>query len=270
MAGKKTSGEIRVGIGGWTYEPWRGGAFYPKGLAQSRELEYASRHLTAIEINGTFYGSQKPASFIKWAEETPEDFVFSMKAPRFAVNRRVLAEAGPSIEKFFTSGVHHLKQKLGPILWQFAPHKKYEPDDFAKFMDLLPKTVEGLKLRHAVEVRHESFLVPEFMALLRSHNAAIVYAHHDEYPQAADVTADFVYGRLQSSAAKVETGYTTADLKKWAARAKDWAEGKSPKDLPTAAKPAKPTKTDVFLFFIAGAKERNPAAAQALIKELRK
>jgi len=270
MAKTTVSGEIRVGIGGWTYEPWRGGMFYPKGHAQARELEYASSKVTSIEINGTFYGSQKPASFIKWAEETPDDFVFSMKAPRFAVNRRVLAEAGPSIEKFFTSGVHHLKSKLGPILWQFAPHKKYEHDDFARFMDLLPKSVEGLKLRHAIEVRHESFLVPEFMALLREHNAAIVYAHHDNYPEAADVTADFVYGRLQSSAAKVETGYTTADLKKWKTRAEDWATGTPPKDLPSVAKPAKPAKTDVFLYFISGAKERNPAAAQALIKELRK
>ncbi len=270
MAGKKTAGDIRVGIGGWTYEPWRGGTFYPEGLAQARELEYASRAVTSIEINGTFYGSQKPASFIKWAEETPDDFVFSLKAPRFAVNRRVLAEAGPSIEKFFTSGVHHLKSKLGPILWQFAPHKKYEPDDFAAFLALLPKSVEGLKLRHAIEVRHESFLVPEFIALLRKHSAAIVYAHHDEYPEAADITADFVYARLQSSAAKVETGYTGADLKKWAARARDWADGRPPKDLSAVAKAAKPAKTDVFLYFISGAKERNPAAAQALIKELRK
>ena len=267
---QKTAGTIRVGIGGWTYEPWRGGRFYPKGHAQARELEYASRAVTSIEINGTFYGSQKPASFIKWAEETPDDFVFSLKAPRFAVNRRLLAEAGPSIEKFFTSGVHHLKSKLGPILWQFAPHKKYESDDFAAFLALLPKSVEGLKLRHAIEVRSETFLVPEFIALLRKHNAAIVYAHHDEYAEAADVTANFVYARLQSSAAKVETGYTTADLKKWKTRAEDWAQGKTPKDLPVIAKPAKPAKTDVFMYFISGAKERNPAAAQALIKELRK
>jgi uncharacterized protein YecE (DUF72 family) len=269
LAEKATAGTIRVGIGGWTYEPWRGGMFYPKGHPQARELQYASGTLTAIEINGTFYGSQKPASFIKWAEETPDDFVFSMKAPRFAVNRRILAEAGPSIEKFFSSGVHHLKSKLGPILWQFAPHKKYEPDDFAKFMDLLPKKVEGLKLRHAIEVRHESFMVPEFMALLRKHNAAVVYAHHNDYPEAADVTSDFAYGRLQSSIAKVETGYTAADLKKWAARAKDWSEGKAPKDLTTVTKQARPEPTDVFLFFISGAKERNPAAAQALIKALR-
>lgn len=267
LSGKAAAGKIRIGIGGWTYEPWRGGMFYPRGLPQARELEYASRALTSIEINGTFYGSQKPASFIKWAEETPEDFVFSMKAPRFAVNRRVLAEAGPSIEKFFTSGIHHLKRKLGPILWQFAPHKKYEPDDFAKFMDLLPRTVEGLGLRHAIEVRHESFLVPEFIALLRKHNAAIVYAHHDEYPEAADVTADFVYGRLQSSLPKVQTGYTGADLRKWAARARDWSQGRPPKDLPAVAKAAKPAATDVFLYFISGAKERNPAAAMALMRE---
>jgi uncharacterized protein YecE (DUF72 family) len=270
MAKGKTCGEIRVGIGGWTFEPWRGGTFYPKGHAQARELEYASRAVTSIEINGTFYGSQKPASFIKWAGETPDDFMFSMKAPRFAVNRRVLAEAGPSIEKFFASGVHHLKSKLGPILWQFAAHKKYEPEDFAAFLGLLPKSVEGVTLRHAIEVRHESFLVPEFMALLRQHNAAIVYAHHDSYPEAANITADFVYARLQSTAAKVETGYTTADLKKWAARARDWSEGSVPKDLPSVGKPGKPAKTDVFVYFISGAKERNPAAARALIRELRK
>ena len=247
------------------------GMFYPKGHAQARELEYASRAVTSIEINGTFYGSQKPASFIKWAEETPDDFVFSLKAPRFAVNRRVLAEAGPSIEKFFTSGVHHLKSKLGPILWQFAPHKKYRAATISRRSSpCFPKSVEGLKLRHAIEVRNESFLVPEFIALLRKHNAAIVYAHHDEYAEAADVTRTLSMRDCNPSAAKVETGYTTADLKKWEARAEDWAQGKSPKDLPVIGKPAKPAKTDVFMYFISGAKERNPAAAQALIKELRK
>ncbi len=268
LATKDKQGEIRVGIGGWTYAPWRDN-FYPKGLAQAKELQFASRAVTSIEINGTFYGSQKPDNFKKWAEETPDDFVFSLKAPRFAVNRRLLAEAGPSIEKFFDSGVHHLKSKLGPILWQFAPHKKFEPDDFAAFLALLPKTVEGLTLRHAIEVRHASFLTPDFLALLRRHGAAIVYAHHDEYPQAADVTANFVYARLQSSAAKVATGYTAAAIRKWAACAGDWAQGKAPKDLPTVAKAAKPAKTDVFLYFISGAKDRNPAAAQALIEELR-
>ena len=175
----------------------------------------------SIEINGTFYGSQKPASFIKWAEETPDDFVFSMKAPRFAVNRRVLAEAGPSIEKFFASGVHHLKSKLGPILWQFAPHKKYEPDDFAAFLDLLPEN--GRRIEAAP--RHRG--APRKLPGAGIHGAAAqAQRRHRLCPsrrhirRLADVTADFVYARLQSSAAKVETGYTTADLKKWAARAR--------------------------------------------------
>jgi uncharacterized protein YecE (DUF72 family) len=270
MARDKTSGEIRVGIGGWTYEPWRGGAFYPKGHAQARELHYASRAVTTIEINGTYYSTQKPASFRKWADETPDNFVFSVKAHRLTTNRRVLAEAGPSIEHFVTSGLSEMKSKLGPILWQFAPHKKFEAEDFEAFLALLPKTLDGLKLRHAVEVRHESFAAPEFAALARKYNAAIVYAHHETYPEMADVTADFVYGRLQQAAAKVETGYTTAAIKAWAVRARSWAEGVPPPDLPAAGKPAKPARTDVFLYFISGAKERNPAAAQSLIKDLRK
>jgi uncharacterized protein YecE (DUF72 family) len=270
MPGKAKSGDIRVGVGGWTYEPWRGGTFYPKGHAQARELQYASRSLTTIEINGTYYSTQKPASFRKWADETPDDFVFSVKAHRLATNRRVLAEAGPSIEHFVTSGLAEMKSKLGPILWQFAPHKKFEAEDFEAFLALLPPALENLKLRHAIEVRHESFAVPEFVALARKYNAAIVYAHHETYPGIADVTADFVYGRLQQAAAKVETGYTTAAIKAWATRARSWAEGKTPTDLAAAGKAAKPSATDVFLFFISGAKERNPAAAQALIKELRK
>lgn len=268
MANKAAAGDIRVGIGGWTYEPWRGGAFYPKKHPQARELEYASRAVTTIEINGTFYSTQKPSSFRKWADETPNDFVFAVKAHRLTTNRKVLAEAGPSIERFLSSGLSEMKRKLGPILWQFAGHKKFEPEDFEAFLALLPRTLDGLKLRHAVEARHESFVVPEFVSLARKYGAAIVYAHHDAYPQMADVTADFVYGRLQQAAAKVETGYTAAAIKNWAARAKDWSHGKIPKDLPTAGKPAKQAATDVFLYFIAAAKERNPAAAQALIKAL--
>ena len=268
MAKTAASGEIRVGIGGWTFEPWRGGVFYPKGHAQARELQYAGRAVTTIEINGTFYSTQKPSSFRKWADDTPDDFVFSVKAHRLATNRRVLAEAGPSIERFLTSGLSEMKSKLGPVLWQFANHKKFEPEDFEAFLALLPKTLDGLKLRHAVEVRHESFAVPGFVALARKYNAAIVYAHHETYPEIADVTADFVYARLQQAAAKVETGYTGAAIKAWATRARDWAEGRTPKDLPAIAKPAKPAKTDVFVYFIAAAKERNPAAAQALLKAL--
>jgi len=270
MAKTASTGEIRVGIGGWTYEPWRGGAFYPKGHAQARELHYASRAVTTIEINGTFYSTQKPSSFRKWADETPDDFVFSVKAHRLATNRRVLAEAGPSIERFLTSGLSEMGPKLGPILWQFANHKKFEPEDFEAFLALLPKTLDGLELRHAVEARHESFVTPQFAALARKYGAAIVYAHHETYPGMADVTADFVYARLQQSAAKVATGYTTAALKTWAGRTRDWAQGKAPKDLPAAGKPAKPAKTDVFLYFISAAKERNPAAAQALLAQLRK
>jgi uncharacterized protein YecE (DUF72 family) len=270
MARTATIGEIRVGIGGWTFEPWRGGVFYPKGLAQARELEHASRAVTAIEINGTYYSTQKPSSFRKWAQETPDDFVFSVKAHRLATNRRVLAEAGPSIEKFLGSGLSEMKSKLGPVLWQFANHKKFEAEDFEAFLALLPKTLDGRALRHAVEVRHESFVAPEFVALARKYKVAIVYAHHESYPEIADVTADFVYGRLQQSAAKVDTGYTQGALKTWAARARSWAAGKVPDGLPAAGKAAKPAKTDVFLYFIAAAKERNPAAAQALLKELRK
>jgi len=264
------TGDIRVGIGGWTFEPWRDGMFYPKKHPKTRELEYASRKVTTIEINGTFYSTQKPSSFRKWADETPYDFVFAVKAHRLATNRRVLAEAGPSIERFLTSGLSEMKAKLGPVLWQFANHKKFEPEDFEAFLALLPKTLDGLKLRHAVEVRHESFVVPQFVALARKYGAAIVYAHHDTYPEMADVTADFVYGRLQQAAGKVETGYTAAAIKTWAARAKEWAGGRAPKDLPAAAKPAKSAATDVFLYFIAGAKERNPAAAQALLAQLAK
>ncbi len=172
---------IKVGIGGWTFEPWRG-VFYPKGLPHAQELGFASRKVTAIEVNGTFYRTQRPQDFRKWASESPDDFVFSLKAPRYAVNRSVLAEAGPSIERFVESGISELKHKLGPILWQFAPTKKFDQKDFGAFLALLPKKAEGLPLRHVVEIRHPSFLVPEFIALVREAEAAVVLADHDEYP----------------------------------------------------------------------------------------
>src|SRR5580704_8917818 len=163
---------IRVGIGGWVFAPWRG-TFYPKGLAQARELAHASRCLTTIEINGTFYGAQKPASFRRWAEETPDDFVFSLKGPRFATHRPRLAEAGPSIDRFFASGVLELGEKLGPVLWQLPPNKAFEPEDFAAFLALLPQSLGGRAIRHAVEVRHKSFVAPEFVALMSKFSAAI-------------------------------------------------------------------------------------------------
>jgi uncharacterized protein YecE (DUF72 family) len=261
---------IRVGIGGWVFAPWRGG-FYPKGLPQARELSHASRSVTSIEINSTFYRTQKPDSFRKWADETPDDFVFSLKGPQFATNRRVLAEAGPSIERFFDSGVLELKSKLGPIFWKMAPTKTFEPEDFAAFLALLPHEVGGKAIRHAVEVRHASFVSPDFIALLRKFSVAPVLVESDKHPLIADVTGDFVYARLQRTAEAVPTGYPPQALATWAKRARSFADGGTPDDLATIAPPVKAkTKCDVFIYMISGAKLRAPAAAMALIEKLRK
>ena len=203
---------IRVGIGGWTYEPWRG-LFYPEKLPKTKELSHASRRVTSIEVNGTFYSTFTPSTFRRWAEETPDDFIFSLKAPRYAVNRRVLAEAGPSIEKFLASGVTELKSKLGPILWQLAPTKKYDPEDIAAFLELLPKKIDGLKLRHALEVRNESFRSADFIAQVRKAGIAVVLADSEKYPLIADLSADFVYARLQDAKADVETGYSAKAIR---------------------------------------------------------
>ena len=259
---------IFVGVGGWVYEPWRSN-FYPETLPQKRELEYASAQLTAIEINGTYYGSQKPESFARWHDETPEDFVFTLKGPRFATNRRILAEAGGSIEKFLTSGITRLKKKLGPLNWQFMATKKFDPADFEAFLKLLPKSHEGLALRHAVEVRHESFACAEFVELCRAHKIAIITAGDSEFPVIADITADFVYARIMGTAEKEKLGYSKAALTKWAGRAEVWAAGGAPKDLKLLAKPAPAKKRDVFVFVISGAKEKNPAAAMALIEAVK-
>lgn len=222
---------IRVGIGGWTYEPWRG-LFFPEKLPKAQELSHASRRVTSIEVNGTFYSTFTPSTFRRWAEETPDDFIFSLKAPRNAVNRRVLAEAGPSIVKFFGSGVGELRSKLGPILWQLAPTKKYNSEDIAAFIELLPKSIDGLKLRHALEVRNESFRSPEFMAQVRKANIAVVLADSEKYPLIADFSADFVYVRLQEAKAEVETGYGAKVLESWATLAKAWERGEEPEQFP--------------------------------------
>jgi uncharacterized protein YecE (DUF72 family) len=259
---------IRVGIGGWVFKPWRG-TFYPQGLTQARELEHASRAVTSIEINGTFYGSQKPESFRRWAAETPDDFVFSLKGPRFTTHRGVLAEAGPSIERFFGSGVLELKSKLGPVLWQLPPTKAFEPADFAAFLALLPQVIDGRPIRHAVEVRHQSFGVPEFVTLMRERAVAIVLVDSPSHPLIADATSDFLYLRLQRTDEEIATGYAAADLKTWATRARTFADGGAPADLATLAPAAPKAKRDVFIYMISGAKVRAPAAAQALLAELK-
>jgi uncharacterized protein YecE (DUF72 family) len=258
---------IYIGIGGWVFEEWRDN-FYPKGLSQKRELEYASRKVTAIEVNGTYYGSQKPESFARWHDETPDDFIFTLKGPRFATNRRVLAEAGDSIGKFVTGGITRLKKKLGPLNWQFMATKKFDPRDFAAFLALLPAKQDGIALRHAVEVRHPSFACAEFVALCRKHNVAIITAGDSEFPVIADVSADFVYARIMGTQEKEKLGYPKKDIEGWAARAKEWAKGGVPSDLPRLANPAPKKGRDVFLFVISGAKRHNPAAAQALIASL--
>jgi len=261
-------GKAYVGVGGWTYEPWRDN-FYPKGLPHARELQYAAEHLTAIEINGTFYGTQKRETWIKWADAVPDGFVFAVKASRFCTNRRLLAEGAESIAKFTGQGIAELGPKLGPILWQFANTKKFDPEDFEAFLKLLPGDIEGVKLRHALEVRHDSFICPEFVALARDHGCAIVFADHATYPMMADITAPFVYARLQQSRTDEATGYSGAELERWAAVARDWAAGKAPADLSYAAsEQTAASPRDVFIFFISGAKERNPAAAQSLIEKL--
>jgi uncharacterized protein YecE (DUF72 family) len=264
------NGSIRVGIGGWTFEPWRG-TFYPKGLAQKRELEYAGQHLTSIEINGTYYGSQKPESFARWREETPDGFVFSVKGTRFSTNRRVLAEAGQSVERFVNSGILELKEKLGPINWQFLPTKQFDPKDFEAFLKLLPASLEGRNLRHVVEVRHPSFRSPEFIAMLREYKVATVLTDKDTFPQIPDVTASFVYARLQRASEKIETGYAEKALDEWAKRATLWAEGGAPSDLKTISEAEKkpPKSREVFIYMINGFKPKAPAAAMALIAKLK-
>ena len=242
---------VRVGVGGWSYAPWRG-VFYPEGLAQKRELEYAAQQLTAIEINATYYGRQKPQSWCNWAAAVPDGFRFSLKASRFTTARKVLADGKGSIDTFLEQGFTELGEKLGPILWQFPATKQFQHDDFARFLDLIPDTQDGVPLRHALEPRHESFRDPAFYALARARNMAIVFADSDEYPSIDEPTADFTYARLQRAVESEPAGYDGLGLDNWAKKAREWAKG----------------GRDVFVFFIAGAKVRNPSAAQALIERL--
>jgi uncharacterized protein YecE (DUF72 family) len=245
-----SAGAIRIGIGGWTFEPWRG-VFYPEGHSQKRELEFASRAVTSIEINGTYYSTFKPDSWRKWRDDTPDDFVFAVKASRFCTNRKILAESGESINRFIDQGLTELGAKLGPINWQFMATKKFDPADFGAFLALLPKEKDGIALRHAVEVRSPTFATEAFYDLARKHGVAIVYAKDEDFPEIDQHTADFTYARFMASREDLEQGVTEKELDGFAKQARAWAK-----------------KGDVFAYFISGAKVRNPAAARALIGKL--
>ncbi|MBA2934667.1 DUF72 domain-containing protein [Sphingomonas sp. CGMCC 1.13654] len=262
-------GQIRIGIGGWVFEPWRG-SFYPEKHPKSRELEYAASKLTAIEINSTYYSSQKPQTFAGWAKAAPEGFKFSLKASRFATNRRVLAEAGESVERFLGQGITELGDKLGPIVWQFATTKKFDGDDFGAFLKLLPATRDGLPFRHVVDVRHESFRDPAFVALCRARNVSIVHTHSDEYPQIGDASGPVSYARLMMTREEEATGYAVGEIDRWAEVAKEWANGETGSAFPLVApeEVLPTTSREVFLFYISGAKVRAPHAAMATIARL--
>jgi uncharacterized protein YecE (DUF72 family) len=244
------AGAIRIGVGGWTFEPWRG-TFYPKGLTQKRELEFASRALTSIEINGTYYSTFKPESWRKWRDETPDHFVFAVKASRYCTNRRELGGAGESIARFLGQGLTELGPKLGPINWQFMGTKKFDRDDFGKFLDLLPERKDGVRLRHAIEVRSPTFATPAFYDLAREHNVAIVTATGEDVPEIDEPTADFTYARLMTTREDRERGLTQKEVDATAKRLQAWTK-----------------RGDVYAYFISGAKVRNPAAATAVIEAL--
>ena len=262
---------IHVGIGGWNYAEWRGGAFYPAGLPQAQELHYASRALTGLEVNATFYSTQKPATYARWRDETPEGFVFAVKAHRLATQRKTLAEGAEAVVHFLESGVTELRDRLGPIVWQLPPFRRFDGDDVECFLALLPDAVDGLPLRHVLEPRHASFACADYVRLARSYGVATVYTDSPDYPNIADPTADFVYARLMRSQPGEATGYPPRALDQWAARVRRWQQGALPAGLPLvdpATAPAHTAPREVFVQFIAAAKARNPAAATGLIERL--
>jgi uncharacterized protein YecE (DUF72 family) len=263
-SGNGPASRIRVGIGGWNFAPWRNN-FYPAGLVQRRELEFASRHLRAIEINGTFYGAQKPATYAKWAAETPDGFVFSLKAPRYITEGKRLADAARGIDGFVFGGLAEFGHRLGPVLWQLPPTRPFDGGDLAAFLDLLPRELNGQPMRHVLEVRHPSFLDVNYVELARSYRIPTVFTDSPQYPSFADLTGDFAYARLMRSESHIETGYAPAELDSWTTRASRWAEGGDLAELPHVAPPLTSQRPrDVFIYFISSAKERNPAAAIAL------
>jgi uncharacterized protein YecE (DUF72 family) len=246
-----SEGQIRIGIGGWNYAPWRG-VFYPDKHPQAKELEYASSKLGAIEINATFYGRQKPKSWENWEKMVPPGFQFAIKGSRYCVSRSKLAESAESVGNFFGQGFQALGPKLGPILWQFAPFRRFGRDDLAAFIDLLPETLDGITLRHAIEPRHASFADDSFFDLCRARNIAVVLDDSADYPLIEADTADFAYARLQRMSEDVETGYDGAALDGFAEQARNWRR-----------------RGDAYIFMINGAKVRAPAAAMALQERLR-
>jgi len=243
---------IRVGIGGWTYAPWRG-SFYPNGLPQAKELEFAASQFGAIEINSTFYSRQSRASWEKWGKAAPDGFQFTVKASRFCVTRPRLADAGEGIGNFMKQGLTALGPKLGPILWMVAARRRFDREDIARFLDLLPAEWDGVKLRHAIEPRHDSFRDESFFELCRDRDAAIVFGDDDEFPTIDEDTASFAYARLQRMRSEVPTGYDAIALDRFETRARRWAN----------------ESRDAYIFMINGAKERAPAAALALQDLLR-
>ena len=245
------AGRIYAGVGGWTFEPWRG-VFYPKGLPHKRELEFAARALTAIEINGTYYSSFPRATWARWHSETPDGFVFTVKASRFATNRKSLPDAAPSIEKFLGQGLTELKEKLGPINWQLAPTKRFDAGEMRAFLALLPDARDGVPLRHAIEVRHDSFACKAFIDLAAERGIAIVHAESDTYPRIAAKTASFTYARIMKARERLKQGLPNAELDALADQARTWTKA-----------------GDAYVFFISAAKVRNPAAAQAFLRRVR-
>jgi len=256
---------IRVGIGGWTYAPWRH-TFYPQGLVSRRELEYASRRLSTIEINGTFYGARRAAEYAQWREQTPDGFVFSVKAPQHITQRGALAKCGKAAWAFLNGGLAELGDRLGPVLWHMPPSRVFDADDLAAFLDLLPRTLDGQPLRHVIEPGHPSFVDARYIEVARAFGAGTVFTDAPDMPALGDVTGRVVYVRLMRSRVDVPEGYAAADLDGWLDRLQCWAHGAEPDDVPRLVEPAAPLgQREVYAYFIGGAKQRNPAAAMAMI-----
>jgi uncharacterized protein YecE (DUF72 family) len=286
-------GDVRIGISGWTYAGWRG-KFFPKKLPHKKELSYAASVFRSIEINGTFYSSQRPGTFAKWAAATPEAFVFAVKGSRFITHVQRLREIRAPLANFFASGLLRLGPKLGPFLWQFPPNFKYDPKRIESFFKLLPRDTEAAqalarrhdkrvsgrswmkssehrRLRHSMEIRNKSFVIPEFIELLRAYGVALVCADTVEWPRLMDITSDFIYCRLHGSEQLYASGYDDQALDTWAQRVVAWASGNEPKDAERVIdKPApKASRRDVFVYFDNDAKVRAPFDAQGLIERVK-